>query len=47
MMHLQDASALLSQGKYFEANLALKMIEDGVIVDTFEIDTIPEQGDIQ
>lgn len=47
MMHLQDASAFLSEGKYFEANLALKRIEDAVLIDTFEIDAIPQQGDIQ
>ncbi|MHA3916725.1 YfdX family protein [Halovulum sp. GXIMD14793] len=47
MMHLQDAAALLSEGKYFEANLALKQVEDGIVVDVFEIDAVPAQGDIR
>lgn len=42
--HLAHATKLVDEGKYFEANLALKAIEDGVIVRDFLIDQIPAQG---
>ena len=40
-----QAQKLVDEGKYFEANLALKSIEDSVIVRNFSIDAIPVQGD--
>ncbi len=40
-----QAQKLVDEGKYFEANLALKSIEDSVIVRSFSIDAIPVQGD--
>ncbi|MEZ5721481.1 MAG: YfdX family protein [Paracoccaceae bacterium] len=41
---LEQARTLIDEGKYFEANLALKAIEDSVIVRSFSIDAIPQQG---
>lgn len=41
--HLQDASRLLDQHKYYEANLALKALEDTVLVESYAIDGIPTQ----
>ncbi|MEC3862857.1 YfdX family protein [Mesobacterium sp. TK19101] len=42
---LEKAQTLMDQGKYFEANLQLKKIEDSVIIRSFSIDAIPQQGD--
>jgi len=39
------ALAAIDKGDYFGANLALKSLEDSVIVRTFSIDAIPQQGD--
>ncbi len=44
METLKQASKLIDDRDYFEANLALKSIEDSVIVRTFGIDAIPAQG---
>ncbi|MHA3914452.1 YfdX family protein [Halovulum sp. GXIMD14793] len=44
---LTAAQAALDEGKYFEANLALKALEDGVVVRVFSIDAIPEQGNAE
>lgn len=41
---LQKAQDLLDDGKYFEANLALKEMEDSVVVRTYSLDMIPQQG---
>lgn len=43
---LQRAQTSLDQGDYYQANLALKALEDSVIVRSFSIDAIPQQGDI-
>lgn len=43
--HFDRAQKLVDEGKYFEANLALKSIEDSVIVRSFSLDAIPVQGD--
>ncbi len=45
--HLQDAQTLIDQGKYHEANLALKAVEDSVVVRSYAIDAIPQQGNIE
>ncbi|MEC9196646.1 MAG: YfdX family protein [Pseudomonadota bacterium] len=42
----EKAQTLVDEGKYFEANLALKAVEDSIIVQTFSIDAIPQQGDV-
>ncbi len=40
----KDAAALIRDGKYYEANLALKDIEDSIVVEAYAIDAIPSQG---
>ena len=47
MESLKKASQLIDSKNYFDANLALKSIEDGVIVRTFGIDAIPAQGGVE
>ncbi|WP_317627576.1 YfdX family protein [Rhodalgimonas zhirmunskyi] len=42
--HLQYAMKALDEGKYFDANLALKAIDDGIIVQSYGINAIPQQG---
>lgn len=44
---LQTAQDAIDSGKYFDANLALKAVEDSVVVRSFSIDAIPLQGDIE
>ena len=41
---LEQAKSLIDEGKYFDANLALKAIEDSVVIRSFSIDAIPQQG---
>lgn len=41
------AETFIDEGQYFEANLALKAIEDSIIVNTFSIDAIPLQGAVE
>jgi hypothetical protein len=38
---IKDASRLIDEGKYYEANLALKAVEDSILVDTFGVDEVP------
>ncbi len=40
--HLTEASQLLKAGKYYDANLALKAIEDSVIIQSFDVDGVPQ-----
>lgn len=40
--HLTEASELLKAGKYYDANLALKAIEDSVIIQSFDVDGVPQ-----
>ncbi|GJL81394.1 MAG: protein YfdX [marine bacterium B5-7] len=42
--HIEDAIKLIGEGKYYEANLALKAIEDSVVVQSFNMDEVPTQG---
>jgi hypothetical protein len=44
LQHLDDAMAHIGTGDYFEANLDLLAINDSVVVNTFPIDAIPQQG---
>jgi hypothetical protein len=44
---LKTAATNIDAKQYYEANLVLKSVEDGVIVRTFGIDAIPQQGDIE
>lgn len=41
-VHIEDAAKLIGEGKYYEANLALKAVEDSIVIDTFDIDAIPK-----
>lgn len=47
MEHLADAANLLQQGKYYGANVALKAIEDSVIVQTYDDNGLPVNGPAQ
>ena len=40
--NIDQAAKLVGEGKYYEANLALKSIEDAIIVETFAIDAAPK-----
>lgn len=40
--HLTEASELLKAGKYYDANLALKAIEDSVVIQSFDVDGVPQ-----
>lgn len=40
--HIDDAAKLLDEGKYYEANLELKAVEDAVVIETFGIDETPQ-----
>jgi hypothetical protein len=42
--HLKDAEKLIGEGKFYEANAALKALEESVIVRTYGIHEIPAQG---
>lgn len=44
MDHLKQAADLIDKKEYFSANLALKEIEDSVLVRNFGINAIPVQG---
>lgn len=44
LKHVQDAERLIGEKKFFEANLALKAVEDSVVVETWSAAAIPTQG---
>lgn len=44
VQHAKDAVDLISNNQFYEANLALKAIEDSVVIEAYGIDTIPVQG---
>jgi hypothetical protein len=39
---IEQAAKLVSQSKYYEANMALKAVDDAVVVDTYAIDAVPK-----
>lgn len=41
MSNIGDAQKLMSDGKYYEANLALKAVEDLIFVDAYSVDGMP------
>lgn len=45
--HIKSAKDLLSQKKYYEANLALKAAEDGLIVDVVDLVDLPKTASSQ
>jgi ABC-type amino acid transport substrate-binding protein len=40
--HIDQAAKLVGEHKYYEANLALKAVEDAVVVETYAIDAVPK-----
>jgi hypothetical protein len=40
--HIEQAAKLVGERKYYEANLALKAVDDAVIVETHAIDSVPK-----
>ena len=44
LTHLQDAANLIKKGSYYEANLALKAVEDGVVIDQWSLNDLPKQA---
>jgi hypothetical protein len=40
--HIDEAAKLVDQGKYYQANLVLKSVEDAVVVETFALDATPK-----
>ena len=44
LQHVDDAIKLLSEKKYYEANLALKAVEDSVLVEVYDLQAMPVQG---
>ncbi|ASJ75674.1 YfdX family protein [Granulosicoccus antarcticus] len=44
LKHVDEAVKLLNEKKYYEANLALKAVEDSVLIETYDINSIPVQG---
>jgi hypothetical protein len=40
--HIDQASELVREGKYYEANLELKSVGDAIIVQTFDVDAVPK-----
>ena len=44
LQHVDDAIKLLSEKKYYEANLALKAVEDSVLVEVYDLHAMPVQG---
>ena len=40
--HIDQAAKLVGERKYYEANLALKAVDDEVVVQTFAIDAVPK-----
>lgn len=43
--NIDKASDLVRQGKYYQANLALKEVDDAVIIHTFDVDNVPKVKD--
>lgn len=41
---LTSAAQLIGQGKFYQANLALKKVEDGVVLNSFGLDSLPVQS---
>ena len=42
--HVDDAARLIAEGSYYEANLALKAVEDSAVLETYTAEAIPAQG---
>ncbi|MCG6937167.1 MAG: YfdX family protein [Gammaproteobacteria bacterium] len=44
-VEIEDAAKLIGDGKYYQANLVLKSVEDSVITEVFNTDAIPKTAD--
>ncbi|MEE4014824.1 YfdX family protein [Roseibium sp. FZY0029] len=44
LAHVSDAAKLIGEKKYYEANLALKAVEDSIVVENYSVDAVPAQG---
>jgi hypothetical protein len=44
-MDIENAAKLIDDGKYYEANLALKAVEDSVITEIYNTDAVPKVKD--
>jgi hypothetical protein len=44
LAHVKDAIKLIDAKKYYEANLALKALEDSVVFESYSADTVPAQA---
>ncbi|AGA92216.1 reverse gyrase [Thioflavicoccus mobilis 8321] len=42
-VHVDDATKLLEEGKYYEANLALKAVEDAMVIESYKIGDVPQR----
>jgi hypothetical protein len=40
--HIVDAARLIGEGKYYEANLALKAVQDSVVTEILDTNAVPE-----
>ena len=40
--HIDEAAKLIGERKYYEANLALKAVDDAMVVETYAIDAVPK-----
>lgn len=40
--HINDAARLIADGKYYEANLALKAVDDAVVAELVGVDEVPK-----
>ncbi len=44
LAHVADAAKLMGEKKYYEANIALKAVEDSIIIVSYSLDDVPKQG---
>jgi len=44
LAHVSDAAKLIGEKKYYEANLALKAVEDSIVTENYAVDAVPAQG---
>jgi hypothetical protein len=42
--HIEDAAKLIGEGKYYEANLALKAVENSVVTEMFDTGAMPKDS---
>ena len=44
--HINEASSLVKEGKYYDANLALKAVDDSVFIQSYALENVPKvKGD--